>query len=263
MPLGLVRYVDGPGRRLEQPKRIGVLYLDGQDRGTLLSPTTRAALETLAGEAALVIENARLYREAIENARLEQQMKIAADIQRALLPNPHYSGNGFELACASVPCLAIGGDFFDYVDLPDGGFGFVLGDVSGKGLPAALLTAVVQGVFAIEASLGHSPSAALAALNETMIRKAVEGRFATIFYGALSQRGKTDIHQRRPQPADRPRPVRPAPPVVGRDDCRRLSGCQVRAGDGHARPRRSGRRVLGRSARSVQRGGGRVRRAIG
>ena len=59
-------------------------------RARLLSPTTRAALEALAGEAALVIENARLYREAIENARLEQQMKIAADIQRALLPNPHY-----------------------------------------------------------------------------------------------------------------------------------------------------------------------------
>ena len=188
VPLGLVHYVD---RRavVEQPKRIGVLYLDGQDKGTLLSQTTRAALETLAGEAALVIENARLYREAIEKARLEQQMTIAADIQRALLPKAHHTGNGFELACASVPCLAIGGDFFDYVDLPDGGFGFVLGDVSGKGLPAALLTAVVQGVFAIEASLGHSPSAALVALNETLIRKAVEGRFATLFYAALSGHG--------------------------------------------------------------------------
>jgi len=189
VPLGLVRYVDGPAAA-EQPGRIGVLYLDGRDRGTLLSPTTRAALETLAGEAALVIENARLYRESIEKARLEQQMTIAADIQRALLPRPHHAGNGFELACASVPCLAIGGDFFDYVDLPDGGFGFVLGDVSGKGLPAALLTAVVQGVFAIEASLGHSPAETLGALNATLIRKAVEGRFATIFYGALSPGGR-------------------------------------------------------------------------
>jgi phosphoserine phosphatase RsbU/P len=189
VPLGLVRYVDRQDSA-EQPRRIGVLYLDGQDKGTLLSPTTRAALETLAGEAALVIENARLYRQAIEKARLEQQMKIAADIQRALLPKPHYRGNGFELACASVPCLAIGGDFFDYLELPDGGFGFVLGDVSGKGLPAALLTAVVQGVFAIEASLGHAPADMLAALNATLIRKAVEGRFATIFYGALSGDGR-------------------------------------------------------------------------
>jgi len=95
----LVHYVDHEAM-VEQPKRIGVLYLDGQDKGTLLSPTTRAALETLAGEAALVIENARLYREAIEKARLEQQMNIAAEIQQALLPNGHHCGNGFELACA-------------------------------------------------------------------------------------------------------------------------------------------------------------------
>jgi len=211
VPLGLVHYVDRRAM-VEQPTRIGVLYLDGQDKGSLLSPTTRAALEALAGEAALVIENARLYREAIENARLEEQMKIAAEIQRALLPNPRYSGNGFELAGTSVPCLAIGGDFFDYVDLPDGGFGFVLGDVSGKGLPAALLTAVVQGVFAIEASLGHSPSAALAALNETMIRKAVEGRFVTVFYGALSSEGRLTYTNAGHHP----------PIVLGRSGLRRL-----------------------------------------
>jgi serine phosphatase RsbU (regulator of sigma subunit) len=212
VPLGLVRYVDGPAVA-EPPRRIGVLYLDGPDRGMLLSQTPRAALETLAGEAALVIENARLYRQAIEKARLEQQMTIAADIQRALLPKPHHSGNGFELACASVPCLAIGGDFFDYVDLPDGGFGFVLGDVSGKGLPAALLTAVVQGVFAIEASLGHSPAEALRALNGTLIRKAVEGRFATIFYGALSGRGRLTYTNAGHNP----------PLVLGRSGLRRLT----------------------------------------
>jgi phosphoserine phosphatase RsbU/P len=189
VPLGLVRYVDAASG-VAPRTRIGVLYLDGRDRGTLLSPTTRAALETLAGEAALVIENARLYRAAIEKARLEQQMKIAADIQRALLPAPYHAGAQFELACASVPCLAIGGDFFDYVDFGGGGLGFVLGDISGKGLPAALLTAVVQGVFAIEAALGHSTGATVAAINQTLIRKAVEGRFATLFYGSLSGQGE-------------------------------------------------------------------------
>jgi phosphoserine phosphatase RsbU/P len=212
VPLGLVRYVSGPSS-VEQSGRIGVLYLDGQDRGTLLSQTTRVALETLAGEAALVIENARLYRQAVENARLEQQMMIAADIQRALLPKARHSGHGFELAAASAPCLAIGGDFFDYVDLPDGGFGFVLGDVSGKGLPAALLTAVVQGVFAIETALGHSPAEALTALNGTLIRKAVEGRFATIFYGTLSPDGTLTYTNAGHNP----------PIVLGRSGLRRLS----------------------------------------
>ena len=188
VPLGLVHYVSSESMAAPRT-RIGVLYLDGRDRGTLLSPTTRVALETLAGEAALVIENARLYREAIEKARLEQQMKIAADIQQALLPPAHHSGPAFELACVSVASLTIGGDFFDYVDLADGGIGFVLGDISGKGLPAALLTAVVQGVFTIEAALGHSPAGTVAAINDALIRKAVQGRFATLFYGSLSRGG--------------------------------------------------------------------------
>jgi serine phosphatase RsbU (regulator of sigma subunit) len=189
VPLTVVRYLDRPAAA-EEPKRIGVLYLDGRDRGSLLSPTTLTALETLASEAALAIESARLYREAVEKTRLEEQMKIGADIQQALLPSSSHSGVGFDLACSSVPCLAIGGDFFDYLDLPDGEFGFVLGDVSGKGLPAALLTGVLQGVFATEASLGHPPAEALARINATMIRKAVRGRFATLFYGVLGRDGR-------------------------------------------------------------------------
>ena len=210
--LKLVHYLDRAAD-VEEPKRIGVLYLDGQDRGTLLSSTTRAALETLAVEAALAIENARLYRETIEKARLEQQMKIGADIQQALLPKAYHSGHGFELACSSVPCLAIGGDFFDYLDLPDGGFGFVLGDVSGKGLPAALLTAVLQGIFAIEASLGHPPGESLARLNDTMFRKAVQGRFATMFYAVLAQDGRLTYTNAAHNP----------PIVIGRAGLRRLS----------------------------------------
>jgi sigma-B regulation protein RsbU (phosphoserine phosphatase) len=218
VPLKLVRYVDAPAdaeqpRQVEQPTRIGVLYLDGRDKGTLLSRETRAALETLAAEAALAIDNARLYRDALEKARLEQQMTIGAQIQRALLPRAHHSGEGFELACASLPCLAIGGDFFDYLDLPGGGFGFVLGDVSGKGLPAALLTAVVQGIFAIEASLDHPPAEALARLNETLIRKAVQGRFATLFYGVLSRDGRLTYTNAGHNP----------PLVLGRSGLRRLS----------------------------------------
>ncbi len=188
VPLNLVRYMDQPAPD-EAPRRIGVLYLDGQDKGTLLSATTRIALETLAGEAALAIENARLYRQASEKARLDQQMRIGAEIQRALLPSATHVTDRFELAGATSSCLAIGGDFFDYLDLPSGSFGLVLGDVSGKGLPAALLNAMLQGIFATEASLGHPPSDALARLNQMMIRKAVLGRYATLFYGVLSPEG--------------------------------------------------------------------------
>lgn len=187
--LKLVRYVDSP-LTTEEPRRIGVLYLDGRDRGALLSPETRMALEALAEEAALAIESARLYRESIERAKLQQQMKIGADIQQALLPSPSFVGGGVQAACRSVPCLALGGDFLDYLQRSDGEFSFVLGDVSGKGLPAALLTAVLQGIFAVEAGLERSPAEAVVRANQTLIRKEIHPRYATLFHGVVSADGR-------------------------------------------------------------------------
>jgi len=185
LPLQLVRVQHKAGDSSSQ-KRIGVLYLDSRREGTLLSETTRAGVETLAKEAADAIENARLYREELEKLRLEQEMSIAAQIQRALLPTGRYSGPGVEAAAAAVPCRAIGGDFFDYVELADGGgFGFTLGDVAGKGPPAALLTSAIQGVFSTRAPDGESPAQTIATINKAVIRRAVKARFATMMYGVL------------------------------------------------------------------------------
>ena len=86
VPLRLVRYLDKAEFAAGEERRIGVLYLDSREKGALLSSSTRGALETLATEAAVAIENARLYRETMEKARMEQEMKIAAEIQQALLP---------------------------------------------------------------------------------------------------------------------------------------------------------------------------------
>jgi sigma-B regulation protein RsbU (phosphoserine phosphatase) len=183
-PLRLVRYLDRAEASNEE-KRIGVLYLDSREKGALLSRAARAALETLATEAAVAIENARLYRETLEKTRMEQEMRIAAEIQQALLPEPRRKGPFFEAVAQSVPCRAIGGDFFDYVDLPSGGFGFAVGDVAGKGAPAALLTAVLQGVFAAQALSGTSPAVTLARVNTALIRRAIESRFATGLYAVL------------------------------------------------------------------------------
>ena len=129
-----------------------MLYLDSREKGVLMSSSTRAALETLATEAAVAIENARLYRETMEKARMEQEMRIAAEIQQALLPKMARAGSFFAAAAASLPCRSIGGDFYDYVDLPGGALGFALGDVAGKGPPAALLSAMMQGIFAAQAA---------------------------------------------------------------------------------------------------------------
>ena len=181
LPLQLTRVGHSGGS-----SRIGVLYLDSRRKGTLLSETTRAGLETLAKEAADAIESARLYTEEIEKLRLEQELGIAAQIQQALLPKGDYVGRGVEAAAISVPCRAIGGDFFEYVELPDGGFGFALGDVAGKGAPAALMTAAVQGVFATRAADGEPPAVTISRLNRAVIQRAVRARFVTMFYGVIA-----------------------------------------------------------------------------
>ena len=164
---------------------IGVLYLDGRERGTMLSQATRSSLEAFATQAALAIESARLYAESAEKARIERDLRIAADIQRALLPEGSYENATVDLAAASVPCRTVGGDFFDYIELGERGFGFALGDVAGKGPPAALLAAAVQTNFGAQAPVSHDPADTMSRINMALLRRAIEARFATMFHGAI------------------------------------------------------------------------------
>ena len=190
VPLRLVRYTDDQDTALADDRRIGVLYLDSRERGTLLSAQTSGALETLANEAAVAIENAKLYKTALEKAKLEQEMQTAADIQQALLPASRRSGAFFDAAAETIPCRSIGGDFFDYIELPDSGFGFALGDVAGKGPPAALLGAMLLGSLAAQASVSTGPAATMTAANSALVRRGIPGRFVTLFYAVLFPDGR-------------------------------------------------------------------------
>src|ERR671919_510292 len=211
VPLRLVRYLD-KAEAVGEERRIGVLYLDSREKGTLMSSSTRAALETLATEAAVAIENARLYRETMEKARMEQEMRIAAEIQQALLPKAGRAGPYFRAAAASLPCRSIGGDFYDYVDMSDGSLGFALGDVAGKGPPAALLSAMMQGIVAAQAATSDAPAQTITRVNLALYRRGIESRFVTLMYGALYPDGRLTYCNAGHNP----------PLVIGRDGMRRL-----------------------------------------
>jgi phosphoserine phosphatase RsbU/P len=210
-PLRVVRYLEQSTSDGEQ-RPIGVLYLDSREKGQLMSSTARTALEEVAREAASAIESARLYREATEKARLERELLLAAEIQRALLPEAMQSGPHFDVAASSIPCRSIGGDFFDYFNLADGRFGFTLGDVAGKGPPAALLTAMIQGAFAAQVTSTDSPAALMAHINRTLIRRAIQSRFVTVMYGVLGVDGRLTYSNAGHNP----------PILVGRNGVRRL-----------------------------------------
>jgi serine phosphatase RsbU (regulator of sigma subunit) len=148
-----------------------------------------SSLEAFATQAALAIDGARLYAEAADRAKAEREWKVAAEIQRALLPAPQWRGTMCDLAATSAPCRTIGGDFFDYLDLPGGAFGFTLGDVAGKGPPAAILAAAVQSNFAAQAPVAEHPADLMTRLNVALLRRAVDARFATMFFGAITADG--------------------------------------------------------------------------
>ena len=186
-PLRLVRYLDRPDVAPEA-HAIGVLYLDSREKGQLLSQATRSALDTLASEAGVAIENARLYRATLENARIEHELRIAAEIQRSLLPEGRRDGDFFEAMGASLPSRSIGGDFFEYTDMDNGGIGVVLGDVAGKGPAAALLTAKIQGLFSAQVG-GGSPAVAMKLVNTGLLKRQIDARYATVFFATLTPDG--------------------------------------------------------------------------
>jgi sigma-B regulation protein RsbU (phosphoserine phosphatase) len=168
---------------------LGVLYVDSQNVAARLSDTQLKALETLASEAAMAIYNARLYKESQEKRRLDQELAIAREIQQALLPP---SNKILPYACAyseNIPCHEVGGDYFDYFDFDDGRLGFALGDVAGKGMSAALLTSVLQGIFSTQTLLNLPPPAILSNVNRNLARRSTGNRFVTLFFGILDPQG--------------------------------------------------------------------------
>ena len=187
-PLRLVHYVEKAEEGREE-ERIGVLYLDSRQRGKLRSRVVRTALETLSAQAAVAIQNARLYRAALDRAQLDQELKVAAGIQQSLLPASNRTGAFFSTAGTSVACRSVGGDFFDYIDLAGGQFGFILGDVAGKGPPAALLAAMALGMFDAESSHQSRCAPVLSKLNRGVVSRGIAGRFLTAFYATLSADG--------------------------------------------------------------------------
>lgn len=167
---------------------LGVLYLDSR-RPAAFSSLERQILDALAVEAASVMENARLLERERERHKLEQELSIARDIQQALLPKGFQDFSHCQITATNQPCYAVGGDYFDLMELAPGQTGFILADVSGKGLPAALLTSMLQGCFAGMA-LGKTPTQLVNYINQFVWTRSEASRYATLFFGVLDSSGQ-------------------------------------------------------------------------
>jgi serine phosphatase RsbU (regulator of sigma subunit) len=170
---------------------LGVLYLDSR-RPAAFSNLQRQILDALALEAASVLDNARLVRRERERQRLEQELAIARQIQQALLPRAFEGYANLRVCGLNRSCLAVGGDYFDLTKLSGERTAFVIADVCGKGLGAALLTAMLQGAFA-SLTIGQEIAPLCGHLNRYICSHAGVQRYATLFFGVIDPSGRMEF----------------------------------------------------------------------
>jgi serine phosphatase RsbU (regulator of sigma subunit) len=178
--------VQRPGLEL-----LGAVYLDSK-RDAAFSALDRQILDALGAQAASILDNARLMQHERERQRLEQELSIARQIQQALVPQglqdyPHLAISEFHR-----PCHEVGGDYFDIFPLPDGRTAFLIADVAGKGLGAALLTTMLQGALS-GMSLGAEPVRLFEHLNRFLCERAFVGRHVTMFFGSIDLDGTLEF----------------------------------------------------------------------
>jgi phosphoserine phosphatase RsbU/P len=178
---------------------LGVLYLDSR-RPAAFSKLDRQILDALAADAASILDNARLVERERERQRLEQEINIARDIQQALLPRNFPNAPEFAVTGVNFPCLSVGGDYFDVFPLSDGRTAFVIADVSGKGLGAAIVTTMLQGALS-GMTLGTDPARVFNHVNRFLCDHTEVGRYATVFFGLLDNDGHLEfINAGHPSP---------------------------------------------------------------
>jgi sigma-B regulation protein RsbU (phosphoserine phosphatase) len=170
---------------LTKDRPVGVMSLEGHEN-CCIDAEHEKVLNALANQMAIAIENAQLYEEILtREKKLESDTELAREVQRSMLPDEAPVVPGFELASSYLPADNIGGDFYDYLRLPEGRTGIVIADVSGKGVAAAMIMAASRGAVRSAAQHQTDPAALLHAANRRLYRDIKRNVYITACYGVL------------------------------------------------------------------------------
>jgi serine phosphatase RsbU (regulator of sigma subunit) len=163
----------------------GVVYVDNRHQVGIFTQADLDLLVAIAASAAMAIENARLYQVAVEKGRLERELQMARELQAGLLPaeTPHLPG--WECVARWLPAREVAGDFYDFIPGDGGSCGWVIADVSDKGMPAALFMALSRSIVRASLAGAPSPAAGIAQANRLICADATGGMFVTLFYARL------------------------------------------------------------------------------
>lgn len=166
-------------------KVIGALNLES-DRLGAYCPDDVEALQFFASAATIAIERAILHIQLVEKGRIEGQLRIARDVQTSLLPNRPPTIAGYDFAGLNLPSGEIGGDCYDYIEFPTGPVGVAIADVSGKGVPAALIMATFRAALRTQVRFDHELSHVMQAVNRLLWESIGRAAFVTAVYGVIS-----------------------------------------------------------------------------
>jgi sigma-B regulation protein RsbU (phosphoserine phosphatase) len=176
------------------------IEIEGQPRGLLVvadkesrhgvgpfRDADRRTLELFANQAAIALENARLHRQALEKERLEREMELAADIQRQILPDGVPDVPGFELVGWNRPARHVGGDYYDLLPMGEERVILTLGDVSGKGMPAALMVSILHSALRLMLDRLEFGAGLLERLNRHVLESSAPNKFITLLVAELDR----------------------------------------------------------------------------
>lgn len=176
------------------------MQLQGETRGLLLlgkrinnipySETDIEFINSVSTLAIISLENKRLFHEALEKQKLEEELEIAKGIQRNLLPKEMPQLNNFQISATSISSKQVGGDYYDIIKTEDERYFIGIGDVSGKGVPASLLMANLQAFLKSITKQGYDIAASTRIINDLVSENTTDGRFITFFWLLLDDQKK-------------------------------------------------------------------------
>lgn len=166
-------------------KVIGVISITEKLSEDVYNESDLQLLQIFANQVVIAIENAKLYEKLVVRERLERELEIAHNIQMNMLPQKYPDIKGISIAGVAVPAKEVGGDYYDFLPISDAKVGITIGDVSGKGVPAALMMVMIRSILRAKVMTQHNPKDIVLELNNLMLNELEPRMFITLFYMVL------------------------------------------------------------------------------
>ena len=166
-------------------RMIGLLSVFNKKSETGFSPGDQRLLSIIAAQSAQVLENARLNQKEQDLIKMEEEFRMAKEIQLNILPKEIPKIERYDIHAINIPAREVGGDYYDFIKLPGERMAFCLGDITGKGLPAAMLMANLQATLRGQSFTQNTVKDSVKNSNILLFNSTASNRFATVFYGVL------------------------------------------------------------------------------